>query len=167
MGTNPGQAALNYAMLRAAADVADHWVQTDCQARRKGIHVGDTIELEGLSEPFRAEEGHQRMGQQACAAHVASYVGLQGAALVAGAAVTGRRLHPGWLAAGLALSAVTHYAADRRRPLKRLAELVPGKIGFYNLADNGLNGAYLLDQAFHHGVEAVAALVSAVGSTER
>ncbi|MFJ7909835.1 hypothetical protein [Kitasatospora sp. NPDC096204] len=131
--------AAAYALLRSAADVADHWIQTDHQATTKGL-------------PGAA-------GREACAAHVASYVAVQGAALLGGARLLGIRLRPGPVAAALALSAVTHYVADRREPLRRLADAT-GKGDFARLADHGLNGGYLLDQAWHHAAETLAALVA-------
>ncbi|MEU8511618.1 hypothetical protein AB0C76_08535 [Kitasatospora sp. NPDC048722] len=63
------------------------------------------------------------------------------------------------MAAALALSAVTHYIADRREPLRRLADAT-GKGRFVRLADHGMNGAYALDQAWHHAAETVAALIA-------
>ncbi|MFJ6212225.1 hypothetical protein ACIQGZ_02645 [Streptomyces sp. NPDC092296] len=140
--------AVSYALLRTAADIADHWVQSDHQATTKGQH----------DDP---EHGHTAAaGRRACAAHVASYAAVQAAALLLGTRTLGIRLRPSRAAAALALSALTHYAADRRRPLKHLAERT-GKARFYGLADHGMNGAYLLDQAWHHGWETAAALIAA------
>ncbi|GAA2815587.1 hypothetical protein GCM10010441_45280 [Kitasatospora paracochleata] len=143
--------AATYALLRAAADVGDHWIQTHTQALTKGQHD----HTEGQSSAA---------GRRACAAHVATYTATQAVALIGGSALLGMRLRPGRVAAALALSAATHYVADRRRPVQRLAEAV-GKGDFYRLADHGMNGAYQLDQALHHGVEAVAALIAATGTT--
>ncbi|MFJ1753862.1 hypothetical protein [Kitasatospora sp. NPDC088134] len=137
--------AAAYALLRAAADVADHWIQTDHQARTKGQHDHN----EGQSS---------RAGRTACAAHVAAYTATQAAVLVAGSRLLGVRLRPGPVAAGLALSALTHYVADRREPLRRLADAT-GKGAFVRLADHGMNGAYALDQAFHHAFETAAAVI--------
>jgi len=146
MTVEPGVTALNYAALRTAADLADHWIQTDRQARVKGTNGGD--------------------GRKACAAHVASYTATQAVALMAASRASGIRLNGRALTAALALSAVTHYVADRRTPLKRLADLT-GKGVFVRLADHGMNGAYCLDQAWHHTFEAVAAVVGAVGARTR
>ncbi|BFV58278.1 hypothetical protein KCMC57_up33820 [Kitasatospora sp. CMC57] len=134
-----------YALLRASADLADHWVQTDHQASNKGQH-----DHNGQSSAA---------GRRACAAHVATYTATQTAALLLGSRVLGVRLRPGPVAVALALSAVTHYAADRREPLRRLAEAT-GSGPFYRLTDFGMNGAYALDQAFHHAVETAAALIA-------
>ncbi|GAA2810067.1 hypothetical protein GCM10010441_38380 [Kitasatospora paracochleata] len=138
--------AAAYALLRSAADVADHWVQTDHQARTKGQHDHH----EGQSSAA---------GRRACAAHVATYTATQAAALIAGPRLLGVRLRPGPVAAALALSAVTHYVADRREPLRRLADAT-GSGPFYRLTDFGMNGAYALDQAFHHAFETCAALIA-------
>lgn len=163
------QVALNYAALRAAADLADHWIQTDHQARCKGWHDGDQVLIEarpGDLEPDVVRVRGNRPGQKACAAHVASYVATQGVALILASAVSGRRLSFGGLTAGLALSGATHYIADRRRPLRWVAERT-GKAKFVGLADHGMNGAYLLDQAWHHTFETIAAVVAAIGSHEK
>jgi hypothetical protein len=84
--------------------------------------------------------------------------------------VTGARPSPIRAAAGLAVSAGSHYWADRRSTLAALAELVPGKGSFYRLGtprpgrdDNPTlgTGAYALDQAWHTGWLLIAALVIA------
>ncbi|MFI5931267.1 DUF3307 domain-containing protein [Actinoplanes sp. NPDC051494] len=142
-----------FAALYAAHQVADHHVQTDCQARDKG-------------KPGRD-------GQLACLRHVASYTATAVVALAATAAVTGARPQLGRVAAGLALSAVTHYVIDRRKPLRRFAELT-GHAGFYQLGaprpehdDNPSlgTGAYALDQSAHVGFLFAAALIIGGGRT--
>src|SRR5829696_7254940 len=42
-----------------------------------------------------------------------------------------------------------------------------GKGGFYKLASHGMNGAFHLDSAWHHGWETVAALVATTKATTR
>jgi hypothetical protein len=42
-----------------------------------------------------------------------------------------------------------------------------GKGGFYKLADFGMNGAFHLDSAWHHGWETVAALIATTKATTR
>jgi hypothetical protein len=136
-----------FAALYAAHTVADHWVQTQHQADAKG------------------RPGWP--GRLACLAHVTTYslTALAAVALVAWR--LGLDLAPGHLAAGLTVSAVTHYLADRRTPLRRLAELT-GSGRFYALGtprpgrdDNPSigTGAYALDQSWHIGWLLVAALV--------
>jgi hypothetical protein len=127
-----------YALLRIAADLGDHWIQTDYQAQHK------------------AKPGIE--GHAALAGHVASYVATQGAALLAGNRLLGLGLRPRSIAAALALSGATHYLIDRRRPVQRIAEAT-GKGNFYNLG-GPLGGAYLLDQATHHLAEGLAAFLA-------
>ncbi|MGW4802945.1 hypothetical protein [Kitasatospora sp. NPDC004272] len=109
MNTAAARFAATAILLRAAADIADHWVQSDHQAATKGQHD----HVEGQSSAA---------GRRACAAHVASYGATQAAALLAGSKLLGLNLRPGRVAAALALSMATHYVADRRLPLKRLAD---------------------------------------------
>ncbi|MEU9132825.1 hypothetical protein AB0D08_32760 [Kitasatospora sp. NPDC048540] len=138
--------AAAYALLRAAADVADHWIQTDHQAATKGQHDHN---------PGQSSAA----GRRACTAHVATYTATQATALLLGTRVLGVRLRPGPIAAALTVSAVTHYIADRREPLRRLADAT-GSRAFVRLADHGMNGAYCLDQAWHHAFETAAALIA-------
>lgn len=140
-----------FAALFAAHMVADHWVQTSAQARDKG--------LPGVA------------GRRACAAHVATYTATQALALLALELATDVRLHAGWTIAGLGVSAATHYVADRRTPLRRLAELLDrttGKATFWHLGTPVAGqapclgtGAYALDQSWHIGWIFVSALVIA------
>ncbi|MFF7457919.1 hypothetical protein [Kitasatospora sp. NPDC008115] len=135
-----------YALMRAAADVADHWIQTDHQAATKAQH-DDSPEQSGAA------------GRRACAAHVASYTATQAAVLLIGNHTLGLGLRSSRITTALALSAASHYAADRRRLLYRLARATKGG-RFVDLADRGMNGAYLMDQAWHHGFEAFAAVIA-------
>jgi len=59
------------------------------------------------------------VGRKACARHVASYSAGQLAAAVTATRVLGFRASWGGLLAGTAINAVTHYAIDRREPLKK------------------------------------------------
>lgn len=138
------------AALYAAHQVADHWVQTQWQADNKG--------LPGWT------------GRLACAGHVLSYTITCYLALLALILVTGWQPGMAPLAAGLAVNAVTHYIADRRTPLRRIAERL-GSGRFYTLGvprpgrdDNPSlgTGAYALDQSWHIGWLFVSALVIAI-----
>jgi hypothetical protein len=138
-----------FVALFVAHQVADHWIQTQHQADCKG------------------RPGWP--GRIACAAHVASYTATAVAALNAIHFGLALPLNPWQVAAGLAVSAVTHYIADRRAPLRRLAELT-GAGRFYALGipragrdDNPSlgTGSYALDQSFHYLFLFVAALVIA------
>ncbi|SDT70357.1 DUF3307 domain-containing protein [Actinoplanes derwentensis] len=144
-----GPFAAVFVTLYVAHQVADHWIQTQYQADCKGL----------LGWP----------GRIACAAHVATYTLTSLVALVVVALSTDPDLNPGQVAIGLAISAVTHYIADRRTPLKRLADLV-GAGQFHALGaprpgrdDNPSlgTGSYALDQSFHYLFMFVAALVIA------
>lgn len=145
-GPRAARFAAVYALMRMAADLGDHWIQSDHQAVTKGQHD----ENDGQSS---------RAGRIACTAHVATYTATQAAVLYAGSRVLGLRLKPGRVAAALALSAGTHWWADRRMHLKAVADAT-GKSNFYQLG-GPLGGAYALDQAFHHTVETVAAAIAA------
>lgn len=136
--------------LLVAHNVADHWVQTHHQAVTKG------------------RRGHA--GRIACATHVASYTVVTAVAVVLLWLVFGLDVSPLGFVAGQAVSAVTHYWADRGFILARLAGLI-GKAPFYVLGvpragrdDNPSmgTGAYALDQSWHWLWLFVAALLTAV-----
>lgn len=136
--------------LLVAHQVADHWVQTSHQAGRKGA----------AGWP----------GRVACAAHVATYTLVTAGSVALLWALLGLSVTPAGFAAGQVLSAVTHYWADRRFTLARLAALT-GKAGFYRLGaprpehdDNPMlgTGAYALDQSWHWAWLGAAALLTAV-----
>lgn len=132
-----------------AHQVGDHWVQREESARDKGL------------------PGWR--GRAACAEHVLTYsltalLFLSVAYWVCGASPSIWRF-----VAGLGVSAVTHYVADRRVPLRKLAERL-GHREFYRLGapregqdDNPSlgTGAYALDQSYHYLFLFVAALVIA------
>ncbi|WP_329087944.1 DUF3307 domain-containing protein [Streptosporangium sp. NBC_01469] len=138
-----------FVALFAAHSVGDHWVQTHHQACAKGA-------------PTAA-------GRLACLRHVVTLTATKTAALAALALVTGLTLHPIALLAGLGVDALSHYWADRRMTLARLAEAL-GKGGFYRLgaprpgtddAPHLGTGAYALDQSWHIGFLFIAALIIA------
>src|SRR6187431_1604319 len=116
-----GQFAAVGVTMYFAHHLADHWVQTDGQAQHKQGSAG------------------------ACLAHVATYVVTQQAFLFMLALVTDVRPDWGWAWLSWGLTAVTHYFADRRTPLRALAGML-GKGAYW---DRG--GAYHLDQAWHIG----------------
>jgi hypothetical protein len=131
-----------YALLAAADNVGDHWVQTNGQARRK--------------------DGQGWPGRRACAAHVATLTATEILFLAGGVAATGTRLDPRRVALGLAFNGVTHYWADRRFTLRKLASHTKKtkfiEFGNKDLAPCG-TGAYVLDQAFHDGARAITAAI--------
>ncbi len=124
----------------AGHQVADYWVQTSAQAMRKG--------LPGWP------------GRRACAAHVTFYTLTLAGFLALAAWWLALPVSPGWAAAGLAVSAVTHYFADRRKPLARLADLA-GSGEFWRSGEGLASGAAHLDQAWHWLWLFVAALITA------
>ncbi|BDT39674.1 hypothetical protein [Streptomyces yaizuensis] len=167
MNRAPAHFASAYALLRIAADAADHWIQTDADAQAKAATDAAPVTYkapDGSVHVFRTREG-----RRACARHCLTYTATQGAALIIGARVLDVRLHPAAVAAALAVSGITHYAADRRVPngiLQRLARRA-GKERFFLLADHGMNGSYCLDQSWHHSWEGLAALIAITGAEDR
>lgn len=136
---NPEHLGTLFAALYASHHVADHWAQSNHQASGKG----------GAGWP----------GRRACAGHVAGHM-LVSVICLASLGIIG--IHPGigTVAIGLGIIAATHYWADRRAPLHRLAALF-GKAGFVAgctvirkpgsaPAETGPGtGLYALDQSFH------------------
>lgn len=149
--------AAYFAALYAAHHVGDYWVQTNHQATHKG--------LPGWP------------GRLACLGHVGTYVVTQLVSVwIVKVALGLPGVGWGSLIGALLVSGVTHYVADRRKPLERLARLLDrthGKLTFYRLGtprqrelvarsteDKGLDwvpldqptlgtGAWALDQSFH------------------
>jgi len=128
-----------YAALTASHEVADYWVQRDAE------------------------------GRAACARHVASYTAKQALALAA--ADRGLGLGLGWrrIGAALAVSAATHYIADRsggrwreEGPSTRLVRFAR-RTGHTQWLSRDLGAGPLLDQAWHRGWITVAAAVAAGG----
>jgi len=135
-----------YAALYVSHQVADHWIQTGCQSAGKGAKGWP--------------------GRVACAKHVGGHMAASVVCLTM-LNLIGVHIAPGPMAAGLAVVAVTHYWADRRTPLRKLACAL-GKRNFYALGiprdgrdDNPTlgTGAYALDQSFHFWWLFVAAIV--------
>jgi len=134
------------AVLYAAHQAGDYWAQTNVQAMEKG--------LPGWK------------GRRACVGHIASYTLTLAGFLYGSALWLGLALRPWNALGGLAVSAVTHYAADRRTPLERVAAAMDrrwGKLGFYRAGEGLATGAALLDQAWHWVWLLVSALVVAGG----
>ncbi|NYH79025.1 hypothetical protein FHR84_002359 [Actinopolyspora biskrensis] len=147
------ETALTFAVtlpsLLVAHHVADHWVQTSHQAGTKGL-------------PGRS-------GRSACAAHVAGYTAVTAGFVGLLWTLFGLPVTPAGFVTGQLVSALTHYWADRRWTLHRLATTV-GRGGFYALGspregkdDNPSlgTGAYVLDQSWHWLWLFVAALLTA------
>lgn len=143
-----------FVALHVAHSVGDHWVQTSHQSATKG-------------KPGWA-------GRLADARHVASLTATKLAVLLPVAWLLGLNLSPLGLVLGLGLDAVTHWWADRRTTLARLAKAL-GQSEFYGLgtpahprapvtaegkpAAHLGTGAYALDQSFHHLWLLIASLI--------
>ena len=156
--------------LVVAHQVADHWAQSSHQAGHKG------------------KPGWE--GRVACAAHVASYTLVTALTVLAAWLLLDLPVSLPGVVLGQLVSAVTHYWADRRTTLQRLAERLQLG-GFYGLGaprpvrvlvvdEHGLpaygadgapvtvpvdnpslgTGAYALDQSWHWLWLGVAALVT-------
>ncbi|MET8704320.1 transcriptional regulator [Kitasatospora sp. NPDC004723] len=144
MDTPAAVFAAVFVTLYTGHQVGDHWVQSSCQAARKG------------------DKG--RAGRWACTRHVIGLTATKGALLIPAALLLDLRLSVLGVALGLAVDAGTHWWADRRVTLARLARLVH-KGEFMSLGTpahphhptdaKGLyaptlgTGAYALDQSFH------------------
>jgi hypothetical protein len=120
-------AAVVYGALYSAHQVGDHWIQTDAQALGKG-------------RPTSA-------GRAACARHVAGLAATKLAFVSLAWAVLGLSIGIVGLVVGLGVDAASHYWADRRSTLARLAHLV-GKGTWYA---HDPQAPYMLDQAWHIG----------------
>ncbi|MFB9906292.1 transcriptional regulator [Allokutzneria oryzae] len=148
--------AVVFVALYAAHLVMDHWGQTSHQAANKG-RCGSRTE--------------NRAGRLACASHVATYTaGTALTTLLVALVFADVAVSPLGFVVGQAVSALTHYWADRRHTLARLAAAT-GKAGFYALGaprpgrdDNPSlgTGSYALDQSWHIGWLAVSAFLTAL-----
>jgi hypothetical protein len=134
-----GTFAAVFTTLYAAHQVADHWIQTQYQADTK------------------AQPGWP--GRLACLAHVASYTTTAAIALTAAAYLGNLHLSITRVTAALTVSAVSHYIADRRAPLRALADACRKAPAWL---ENG-GGLYALDQSWHIGWLWIAALIATTG----
>ncbi|MDX3524310.1 hypothetical protein [Streptomyces scabiei] len=124
-----------WAVLDVGHDLADHVIgQTDHQAAGKAAPSAAEI-AEGVSP---------RRGWGSCLRHVAQYHLVMAVMLKLVWAVLPLQMSWSGLAAGLAVSAVTHAFFDGRWPVRWLLEPV-GSTGFAELKAAGMNGIYLTD----------------------
>lgn len=118
--------------------VGDHWVQTGHQAAHKHLP---------------GKEGHL-----SCLRHVAGLTATKIILLLP--LLNQTDVNPLFLCAGLMIDALSHYWADRRTTLERLAKWL-GKGDFYRLGTDTTHrqspdgshigtGWYALDQSFHY-----------------
>ncbi|OEJ20800.1 hypothetical protein AR457_41750 (plasmid) [Streptomyces agglomeratus] len=145
-----------FVTLFVAHSVGDHWVQSSCQAATKGLPG--------------------RTGRLACGRHVLGLTTTKGLLLAPAVLALDLPVTALGLVLGLGIDAASHYWADRRTTLKRLADRC-GKAEFYSLgtpahaghpvtakgeyAPTLGTGAYALDQAFHTLFLFIAALIIA------
>ncbi|MEU5053563.1 hypothetical protein [Streptomyces sp. NPDC021096] len=156
-------------LTRAASAIGDMWIQSDFCARVKGASDEVPVTYEDPRTKEKTAHGTAD-GRKACLHHCLTYTATQAILAGLGARALGIRVHPGAAAAALALSLGTHYAADRRVPGKGVLEKLAtqtGKEGFYRQADFGMNGAFHLDSAWHHGWESLAALIATTKASTR
>jgi hypothetical protein len=138
--------AAAYAALTASHHLGDMWVQRDADALDKG-------------KP--GWEGHA-----ACLRHVGSYTATQALALWAADRYLGLGLNPHRAAAALAVSAVTHYYADRsgghwQDPEPAGLVAVAHRLGKQGWLKADPRAGFELDQAWHLGWIGIAAAVAA------
>jgi hypothetical protein len=126
-----------FAALYAAHHIGDQWIQTHTQACTKG--------------------GPGWIARLACVRHTATITATKIIALIITTAVTGLHISLAFTTLGLALDAASHYWADRRTTLAKLAALL-NKGDYYRLGaprpghdDNPGTGtgAFHLDQSWH------------------
>jgi hypothetical protein len=129
-----------FAAMAAGHQAGDYWVQTSGQAARKSLPGGP--------------------GRLACAAHVATHTATLAAFIAAARVLLPLPLASSWVLAGLAVNAASHYFADRRSPLRKLADRTASG-QFYRTGEGLATGAALLDQAWHWGWLFVSALIVA------
>lgn len=165
----PAAFAALLGLTRAASAIGDFWVQSDFCARVKGASDDCPVTYEDPATRQKTTHGTAD-GRKACLHHCLTYTATQAFVAGLGAHALGIRVHPGAAAAALTVSFATHYAADRRVPGKSLLGTLAdrtGKGSFYRLADFGMNGAFHLDSAWHHGWETAAALIATTKATTR
>ena len=153
MTSRAARFAAVFAGLYAAHHIADHWVQ----------HGADACDKQ---QPGRA-------GRAACGRHVTTYTITTGLTVTVLDAALNLGLSNRGIAAGQLISAVTHYVVDRGTPLRRIAAhagstdfiervTVVRKPGDEPAVVGPGTGAYSLDQSWHTGWLAVAALATAI-----
>ncbi|MER7015334.1 hypothetical protein ABT324_28205 [Saccharopolyspora sp. NPDC000359] len=110
----------------------DYLIQMDCDAQRK--------------------QQRTWKGRLSLARHAATYALTQAVTKAALYRVAGHRVHPAAQLAGAVAEGVLHAVIDDGRLLQRFAT-VTGKGRFHDLADFGVNGRMLLDQASHQQLQ--------------
>lgn len=119
----------------------DYLVQVDCWAQRKQQHTSE--------------------GRRALAAHATTYAATQAATKAAFYRTAGVRVPLLAQIAGAVVEGVLHAVIDDGRLLRKFAHAT-GKGRLHDLADHGVNGRMLLDQAAHQQVQIPAGTVVTV-----
>jgi hypothetical protein len=147
-------AALAFAAMLAGHYIGDQWVQTSGQACKKALNGAES----------------RGCAVWHCAKHVTTWSVTTVVFLVGACWWLHLPVRPGWLAAGVAVNAVTHFVADLRTPLIWLALRL--RLGGYiehaqvvrpaGAERTGPGtGLFHLDQSWHIGWLLVAALLVA------
>ncbi len=141
----------------AAHGVGDHWIQTHTQACTKAMDRPGCDRTRAV---------------WACARHVLTWSATVLAFISLAGWWLALPLRPGWLAAGMTINAVTHFIADLRTPLVRIAEFL-GRGGYIShvQVDRGAGrgvestgpgtALFHLDQPWHIAWHGVSSLVMA------
>lgn len=117
---------------QAGHETADYLVQRDCDAQRKQNHTSE--------------------GRRALANHAVSYGVTQAVTRAIAYRTAGLRIPFAAQLAAAVVETATHAAIDDGRLLRWFADAT-AKRNFHDLADHGVNGRMLMDQATHKGLQ--------------
>ena len=131
----------------------DYLVQLDTDARHKQDHTRPAAPTDPADD--RTPARRTRDGHRALARHVLTYGASQTVTKTIAYRASGVRVP--WYAqlAGAATETALHALIDDGRLLRAYARAA-GKIRFHDLADGGVNGRMLLDQAAHQSLQLLA-----------
>lgn len=115
-----------------------------------GHYTGDYLEQPDWCAQQKQHSG--RTGWRALARHVAGYAACQTITRAVAYRTAGIRVPLTAQVGGALTDAVIHGVIDDGRALRRYAE-TNGKPAFHDLADHGINGRALMDQAAHLGIQ--------------
>jgi hypothetical protein len=117
-----------------------------------GHHGGDYLAQN--DDMAGNKQKHTHSGRKALAKHAASYTLVQ--ALTKAVLYKTDGVKVSWKAqlAGALTEGLLHAVIDDGRLLRLFAEKT-GKTSFHSLADHGVNGRMLMDQAMHHQIQMV------------
>lgn len=143
-------------ILLVAHNLADHVTgQTHKQAITKGAPTPEQI--------ADAANAGRKLGPHAGWGALLGHVAWYHLTIILAALLAWLVLPIHWSAPSAALalgwSALTHGFIDRRWPVRRLLNAM-GKRGYAELASGGMNGMYQVDQALHHAMLLISALLA-------